>query len=101
LGKHYHLADPSPRLISSGVGRKGHICEKGSPYGRIDVMINNAGLIPHSPLERLKIDDWNRTIDVNTRLLPFIGYPRTLNALRVIDEVVPPTNLTSAASTAH
>lgn len=34
-------------------------------YGRIDVMINNAGLMPHSPLERLKIDDWERTIDVN------------------------------------
>jgi NADP-dependent 3-hydroxy acid dehydrogenase YdfG len=34
-------------------------------YGRIDVMINNAGLMPHSPLERLKIDDWNRMIDVN------------------------------------
>jgi NADP-dependent 3-hydroxy acid dehydrogenase YdfG len=35
--------------------------------GRIDVMINNAGLMPHSPLERLKIDDWNRTIDVNIK----------------------------------
>lgn len=29
-------------------------------YGRIDVMINNAGLMPQSPLERLKIDEWNR-----------------------------------------
>ncbi|MGA2890940.1 MAG: carboxymuconolactone decarboxylase family protein [Terracidiphilus sp.] len=28
-------------------------------------------------------------IDVVTQLLPFIGYPRTLNALRAIDEVVP------------
>ena len=36
-------------------------------YGRIDVMINNAGLMPHSPLERLKIDDWDRTIDVNIK----------------------------------
>lgn len=36
-------------------------------YGRIDVMLNNAGLMPHSPLERLKIDDWNRTIDVNLK----------------------------------
>ncbi|MDP9052273.1 MAG: SDR family oxidoreductase [Acidobacteriota bacterium] len=36
-------------------------------YGRMDVMINNAGLMPHSPLERLKIDDWNRTIDVNIK----------------------------------
>ena len=36
-------------------------------YGRIDVMINNAGLMPQSPLERLKIDDWNRVIDVNIK----------------------------------
>ncbi len=36
-------------------------------YGCIDVMLNNAGLMPHSPLERLKIDDWNRTIDVNLK----------------------------------
>ena len=36
-------------------------------YGRIDVMINNAGLMPHSPLERLKVDDWDRTIDVNIK----------------------------------
>lgn len=36
-------------------------------YGRVDVIINNAGLMPHSPLERRKIDDWNRTIDVNIK----------------------------------
>ncbi len=36
-------------------------------FGRIDVIINNAGLMPHSPLERLKIDDWNQMIDVNIR----------------------------------
>lgn len=26
-------------------------------HGRIDVIINNAGLMPHSPLERAKVDD--------------------------------------------
>ena len=36
-------------------------------YGRVDVMLNNAGLMPHSPLERLKIEDWDRTIDVNIK----------------------------------
>ena len=36
-------------------------------YGRIDVMINNAGLMPQSPLERLKIDEWDRMIDVNIK----------------------------------
>jgi NADP-dependent 3-hydroxy acid dehydrogenase YdfG len=36
-------------------------------HGRIDVILNNAGLMPHSPLERLKIDDWDRMIDVNLK----------------------------------
>jgi NADP-dependent 3-hydroxy acid dehydrogenase YdfG len=36
-------------------------------YGRIDVMINNAGLMPQSLLERLKVDEWDRMIDVNIK----------------------------------
>ena len=32
-------------------------------------------------------NDRARLIDALTQLLPFIGYPRTLNALRVVDEV--------------
>ncbi len=36
-------------------------------HGRIDVMLNNAGLMPQSPLERLKIADWDRMIDVNIK----------------------------------
>ena len=36
-------------------------------FGRIDVMINNAGLMPQALLERLNIDEWNRMIDVNLK----------------------------------
>jgi NADP-dependent 3-hydroxy acid dehydrogenase YdfG len=36
-------------------------------HGRVDVILNNAGVMPHSPLERRKIDDWNRTIDINIK----------------------------------
>jgi NADP-dependent 3-hydroxy acid dehydrogenase YdfG len=36
-------------------------------HGRIDVMINNAGLMPQSPLERLRIDEWDQMIDVNIK----------------------------------
>lgn len=36
-------------------------------YGRLDVVINNAGLMPLSPLEALKVEEWNRMIDVNIR----------------------------------
>jgi len=36
-------------------------------YGRVDVMINNAGVMPVSLIERLKVDDWDRMIDVNIK----------------------------------
>jgi NADP-dependent 3-hydroxy acid dehydrogenase YdfG len=36
-------------------------------FGRIDVMLNNAGLMPQAPLERLKIGEWDRMIDVNIK----------------------------------
>lgn len=36
-------------------------------HGRIDVIINNAGIMPHSPLDRLKVEDWSRMIDVNLK----------------------------------
>src|SRR4051812_18354828 len=36
-------------------------------YGRIDVVVNNAGLMPLSPLDRLKGDEWDRMIDVNIK----------------------------------
>lgn len=34
-------------------------------YGRIDALVNNAGVMPLSPLQALKRDDWKRMIDVN------------------------------------
>jgi NADP-dependent 3-hydroxy acid dehydrogenase YdfG len=36
-------------------------------HGRVDVILNNAGLMPHSPLERGKVEDWERMIDVNIK----------------------------------
>ena len=36
-------------------------------FGRIDVMINNAGVMPLAPLEMLRFDEWNQCIDVNIK----------------------------------
>jgi len=44
------------------------------------------GACPGEPRRRQRPRD---LLSVITQLLSFIGYPRTLNALRVVDEVVP------------
>ncbi|MFJ8164919.1 SDR family oxidoreductase [Streptomyces sp. NPDC096136] len=36
-------------------------------YGRVDAVVNNAGVMPLSPLEALRIADWDGMIDVNLR----------------------------------
>jgi NADP-dependent 3-hydroxy acid dehydrogenase YdfG len=36
-------------------------------YGKIDVLVNNAGVMPHSFLYKKRIDDWNKMIDVNIK----------------------------------
>jgi NADP-dependent 3-hydroxy acid dehydrogenase YdfG len=49
--------DQVRRLVDGAVAR----------HGRIDVLLNNAGLMPLSPLERGKVEDWERMIDVNIK----------------------------------
>lgn len=36
-------------------------------HGPVDVIVNNAGVMPLSPLNALKVEEWNRMIDVNIR----------------------------------
>jgi NADP-dependent 3-hydroxy acid dehydrogenase YdfG len=70
-------------------------------YGHVDVMLNNAGLMPQSPLERLKIDEGNRMIDVNIKgvlygiaaALPYMKQQKTghiINVSSVAGHVVRP-----------
>jgi NADP-dependent 3-hydroxy acid dehydrogenase YdfG len=36
-------------------------------YGRVDVILNNAGIMPLSPMERINVDEWDKMIDVNVK----------------------------------
>jgi NADP-dependent 3-hydroxy acid dehydrogenase YdfG len=39
-------------------------CER---YGKLDVLVNNAGIGPISPLDELRVDEWDEMIDINIK----------------------------------
>lgn len=36
-------------------------------FGRIDVLVNNAGVMPLPPMASLKVDEWERMVDMNIK----------------------------------
>jgi len=80
-----------------------------SEFGQIDVIVNNAGVMPLSPLLALKTDEWNWMIDVNIRgvlngiaaVLPRMdaqGHGHVINVSSVGGFVVQPTAAVYAAT---
>ena len=78
-------------------------------FGRVDVIVNNAGVMPLSPLSALKVDEWNWMIDVNIRgvlhgiaaVLPRMeaqGFGHIINVSSIGGFVVQPTAAVYAAT---
>jgi NADP-dependent 3-hydroxy acid dehydrogenase YdfG len=40
-------------------------------FGRVDVLVNNAGIMQIAPIQLLKVDEWERQIDVNIKGVPY------------------------------
>lgn len=57
-----HQLDVTNRLSMAAFVQAAH-----DTWGRVDVLINNAGIMPLSPLAAGKQDEWERTIDVNIK----------------------------------
>lgn len=36
-------------------------------FGKVDVLVNNAGIMPQAPLDKLKVEEWDAMIDVNIK----------------------------------
>ncbi len=49
--------DDMAALVQAGV----------STFGKVDVLINNAGIMPLSPMSELRVEEWEQTLDVNVK----------------------------------
>ncbi|CAM3255529.1 SDR family oxidoreductase [Sporolactobacillus spathodeae] len=58
----YHVTDVTSRSEVEALAKLAL-----DEYGQIDVWVNNAGLMPHSTFDKLKVDEWERMVDVNIK----------------------------------
>ncbi|MCU0521658.1 MAG: glucose 1-dehydrogenase [Anaerolineae bacterium] len=70
-----HVADEIARLgrrsmfvetdVSDQASVQQMVAEALSTFGRIDFLMNNAGIVQHLPAEQVDVEDWRRVLDVN------------------------------------
>lgn len=58
----YQVTDVTKRSEVEALAKATH-----QAYERIDVLVNNAGLMPLSPLDETKVDEWDKMVDVNIK----------------------------------
>jgi NADP-dependent 3-hydroxy acid dehydrogenase YdfG len=62
---------PEAAYLPMDVRRRSDVADlvalAGKQFGRLDVLVSNAGVMPISPLDDLRVDDWDAMVDVNIK----------------------------------
>jgi NADP-dependent 3-hydroxy acid dehydrogenase YdfG len=65
------LSSPDVVAKATDVSRRGDLAEfvalATDTYGRLDVLVSNAGIMPVSPFDEHCVDDWEAMVDVNLK----------------------------------
>jgi 3-oxoacyl-[acyl-carrier protein] reductase len=66
----------------------------GEKFGGLDIVINNAGVVSHAPIDELELDEWHRVIDTNLTAVYLVAKA----ALPLMSEGGSIVNVTSAVA---
>jgi NADP-dependent 3-hydroxy acid dehydrogenase YdfG len=66
-------------------------------HGRIDAIVNNSGIMPIAPMSALKVEEWDRMIDVNIKA-SYMGWPQCFRSCKSKSWATSSTSLLSRAS---
>jgi 3-oxoacyl-[acyl-carrier protein] reductase len=91
IGGDSHLAQAD---VSDPASVERFVAGAREAFGGLDVLVNNAGVVSHKPIEQLELDEWRRVIDTNLTAV----YLVTKAALPAMGEGASIVNITSAVA---
>jgi len=70
-----------PLDVSSEESWSSAIAETISRFGKLNILVNNAGVVSRTPLEELDVEEWDRVIDINSKGV-FLGTKSAIPEMR-------------------
>ena len=67
--------------VSSEESWAAAVAETISRFGKLNILVNNAGVVSRTPLEELDVEEWDRVININSKGV-FLGTKSTIPEMR-------------------
>ena len=67
--------------VTSEADWKSGVAETVSRFGKLNIMVNNAGVVSRGPVEEIEVSEWDRVMDINSKGV-FLGTKAAIPEMR-------------------